>query len=441
MRIFPYRIHNGNDIFGIISFEKDGADKSKDFIFDGQDKINFKDFATISGSNLIFRNCSKIGVSVDANFNNSTSIQVKEINNCTLGSIEAKNITIASQSIVEKNITIASQIIVNSKFHKSISIFDYVGTEAFQISKTTFSDKLTAYSNNRKLTIEECIIPILEASNGDLEIINSKEIGELIAHGCSSLVIKNSVIKKLNASESLNHLEISNTTIESSKFANCQFTSSAIFDKATFTNAPVISNIKFASCNVNFKNVKFEETDSVVALGSYRALLKACSDAGYEHGVILFHALELKTHYNVNLKGKSFFSSDGIEKISSKFNELVTNYGQDLVRPLTLLLVLFLFGISVNSDGYKNYCLKPKNQFTATCDKKLVAQKSIFISFKNTLGPLQFALPKAPETKQEYIRNAAPKGNFAISFAFIQVLISSLMWFLLILMVRRRFKI
>ena len=131
---------------------------------------------------------------------------------------------------------------------------------------------------------------------------------------------------------------------------NCQFNDAIILNGVTFSQSPHISNIKFSSHNVELRNLKFNENLSPQASGSYRALMKVCQDAGYENGVIFFHAKELETRHNYlknNIKNliKKFkiFSifDDFIEAFLLFFYNYFSKYGASLFRPL-FWIILFL---------------------------------------------------------------------------------------------------
>ena len=332
-----------------------------------------------------------------------------------------------------EQINICSNLIASSIFKSPVRVFynkqENNDQKIAKITKSVFEKTLSwpDVDNESIFQLDDCKVPKLKAPHS-LEIINSPLIGILNAYQSNHLIIKNSKIENLETDRFLNHLIIENSTIKSSSFQNCKFNSCAIFSKVTFENAPKISNIKFSSCNVDFESPIFRKTDSSEALGSFRALVKACSDAGYEHGVILFHALELKTRYNNHLKSISCFSKEGPEKISSKIHETVTDYGTNLMKPFRWLFWIFCLGFELNASYF---FANTGNYFWS---------KSLILSLTSTLGPLSFALPETYRAS-DMIGAMNDYLFLHITFNFLQIILCSIIWFLIIFMIRRRYKI
>ena len=187
-----------------------------------------------------------------------------------------------------------------------------------------------------------------------------------------NIIIENSIINKLHFSQShklyvkdgtlidiilnqCNSLKIEDSKIEKITLENCQFNDAIILNGVTFSQSPHISNIKFSSHNVEMRNLKFDDNLSPQASGSYRALMKVCQDAGYENGVIFFHAKELETRHNYlknNVKNliKKFkiFSifDDFIEAFLLFFYNYFSKYGASLFRPLFWIISFFVISIS-----------------------------------------------------------------------------------------------
>jgi hypothetical protein len=161
---------------------------------------------------------------------------------------------------------------------------------------------------------------ILENSNIEFDkkivakekTIKEKSYNEFILVQNSSIIIrksnKKSLIKNFNLSKGAKALELSNCEIHKAVIIG-EITDKAIFNNVTFINPPEIGDIKFKNCNVEFSDVKFEDTSSPQAIAGFRALNKACRDANYHHGEILFHGLELETRFNMLVERSYFFKS------------------------------------------------------------------------------------------------------------------------------------
>ena len=144
----------------------------------------------------------------------------------------------------------------------------------------------------------------------------------------------------------------------------------------------------------------------------------------------------------------SFFiiSKDGIERFLLSFHRLFSDFGRSLLLPLFCLVVIsiFVWGlnfIQINSskniteDLINNECeiIKINVNELPKINSKIV--------FKNTIGPLQLALPK------DFISDCESKfynqnSNSIIYFLnFFHAVISSGIWFIWFFMIRARFKL
>jgi hypothetical protein len=239
--------------------------------------------------------------------------------------------------------------------------------------------------------------------------------------------IESSVFNNLIAQT--NDLMIRDCRIGKLTFAGSQFTKRAIFEGVNFEKATLVSISKnniplFASRNVHFENVNFNDKSSSEALGAFRALKKACEDAGYEHGVILFHSLELETFFNSQLKGR-LFTKDFPEYVASHLNKVFTDYGFNTLKPLLVVIFLFIIGIVMNVSVLN------------TTNGVDLIKNSVTCSFRNSIGPMIFALQNSgKDLCFDYMRTSQHQV-----FHFIQIVLTTTLWFLLILMIRRRFKI
>jgi hypothetical protein len=162
--------------------------------------------------------------------------------------------------------------------------------------------------------------------------------------------------------------------------------------------------------------------------------MKACQDAGYENGVIFFHAKELETRHNYlknniikSIKKFKIFSifDDFIEIFLLCFHDFFSKYGISLFRPLLWIFVIFFFLIPCYLFSHEGVFYLAFSTIEATK-----------LSLKNSLGPLIFALPKG------FIEeNLTSLPSSTKILCFLQTVICSSIWFVWFFMVRRRFKI
>lgn len=288
--------------------------------------------------------------------------------------------------------------------------------------------------NQRKFSFYNCVIQTRLEFSGELNnsyAENLRAQSHLVANqskivaleGDRDIEIKRSEIETFQISA--HRLIVSDSRIINSTFSS-KFANGAIFSNVVFENAPQrFSNSEFASKNVSFRNVIFKETNTDLAIGIYRSMKDACEKAHYEHGVILFHGYELETYYNVHLKKNKCADwlrkenrKDIPEKVSSWFHKGLTDYGRDVMRPFLCILYLFICGAWVNFAYFAQNL-----------------ESSLLLAFKNSTGPMSFALSSDQWKKLE------PKGFGGAFFAFFHIIASSIIWFLIVFMLRRRFKI
>lgn len=252
--------------------------------------------------------------------------------------------------------------------------------------------------------------PIINCEiNGRLELSNrgSSVFAEVSNSSASTLDIHAAII-----------LNIQKCKIGSFIVRNSPNLVKANFEETIFKDM-FFENCEFKSRNVNFREVEFEDKSSSQALGNFRSLKYACEQAGYEHGVILFHGLELETYYNLNLKGNT--PTDWVEKIASLLHKFTTDYGRNITRAFGSILLIFLAMVVVNSiDPYEWSGI----------------WSYVACSFKDSLGPLVFALH---DMGKQYCNGYSYWWIKVLQF--IQVVITSTLWFVAILMIRRRFKL
>ena len=266
---------------------------------------------------------------------------------------------------------------------------------------------------------------------GETTFENCQNIKKITAKEVHKITIKSSKISEEVYLKNCDLLKIEDSKIEKITLENCQFNDAIILNGVAFSQSPHISNIKFSSHNVEMRNLKFDDNLSPQASGSYRALMKVCQDAGYENGVIFFHAKELETRHNYlknNIKKFKNFSifDDFIEAFLLFFYNYFSKYGASLFRPLFWIISFFVISISccvlINNGEF--------NLFFLLIDLSK-------LSLKNSLGPLVFGLPKG-FIEEDFLKTLP---SFIKILCFVQTVICSSIWFVWFFMVRRRFKI
>jgi hypothetical protein len=285
-------------------------------------------------------------------------------------------------------------------------------------SRCVFRSRLELLDSN--LTVfDECNFQHQVVAR-NIEINNSYIAYLKSAH--ESSIIKNSLLERAQMLTA--NITLQDSILDDVQFINPAFSSATIIDGITFKSTPKISVSEFASKNVSFRNCRFSDTKSGEALGTFRQLKKMCEDAGYEHGAIEFHGYELETHYNLHLK-HNCPSGHWPEKVASIIHREFCDYGRNLMRPFRYLLAIFLVCLIGYHSSY-SMCsdLKP-------CEAALEA---LHFSTRNLLVPFVFLSPEA-------FKIIKPPTDFGVVLGFIQASVSTIIWFLIVFMIRRRFKL
>jgi|GEM_PF-4157617 len=300
---------------------------------------------------------------------------------------------------------------------------------------------------------------ILENSNIEFDkkivakekTIKEKSYNEFILVENSSIILRKSneksLIKNFNLRNGAKALELLNCVIEKATI-NGEITEKAIFNKVTFKNPPEIGDIKFKNCNVEFHDVEFDIIESDKAIAGFRALNKACRDANYHHGEILFHGYMLKG------RGKRLkYKSDFVEKLLSDAYKLFSDFGRSVNRPLVWLLILgfIFFGINYYEiNKINNLKLSENSVISKSIVKNInnyeeeqnqINKINKEIVFRNAIGPLRIALPQdfIDKKKEElFYKNF----NFLIySLNIFYAFLSLGIWSIWLFMIRARFKL
>ena len=222
-------------------------------------------------------------------------------------------------------------------------------------------------------------------------------------------------------------------------FNNTEFHNSTEFIGCGFYCSPKFHNAKLHS-DTSFQSSKFYDTESNSAVGDYRALKQLTHGLGAEHAYMKFHALEMKSRRNIILPPLwKFWNSKWPEKFSSDFLNDVNGYGQNFWRPWLWLLILTLFFTIIYyfTDGVG--CIEPKKAKADLwvqnyCDGESLTQlkASGVYSFQRLWGPLGLVFDSGLLSAKDF---------YTKCISIIQFILSSIIWFILILQMRRQFKL
>lgn len=224
--------------------------------------------------------------------------------------------------------------------------------------------------------------------------------------------------------------DISKSKIEESYFQNLTVNGESVFKGTVFTSPPTISNCTFSS-HINFSEAIFKSV-SADDLGAFRQLKHEMIKIQNYHDEILFSALELEAYVLGNKKKSTYFLW-----LLGQIYKSMNNYGRSsFLRPSLWLTGLFLIGTIANLTLGFNYT-PPKYEYaySLTWQNELAQlshiKHAIVNSVYHTLGPLKLF------TQLNLFTSHGVGLNIIQS---LQMILSTIVWYLIIVGVRRQFK-
>ena len=206
-------------------------------------------------------------------------------------------------------------------------------------------------------------------------------------------------------------------------FTNRQFTGNINFTDAEFNIAP-----DFSGCSIHesiiFPVVKnFKDTHSLYAPTRYRVLRNSMSKIKAHREEGMFFALEQSSLRNTNQISK-------IDSIFSNLYKVASNYSENSIRPVVILLSLFLLFSFLYA-----LIVSPVISYEATINWTLI-RKSFEFSFSQIAQPFSIFNPKVTATTNNFIG----VSYWVKPLAAIQSLLSISCIALFILSIRWKFK-
>ncbi len=236
--------------------------------------------------------------------------------------------------------------------------------------------------------------------------------------------------------------EISSGQLGSLYFQNSEFNDSLHFTNCDFYTHPNFHNSKLHQDTL-FHECIFHDTQSAGAEAAYRTLKQHMEGLHNENMMHEFHALELQSRRHRLTEGKKWWQwirgKDGIEIMGTNMMEGISNFGQNLWLPawwLFIFLPLVFFsvycGLHLVACGSDLLLERSSSWVSKTCASDVTSVTLPMLhSFTNTLGPLSLIF------KTDAIGASGFVGKF---IGMVQFVISSLIWFLWVVQIRRRFK-
>lgn len=203
-------------------------------------------------------------------------------------------------------------------------------------------------------------------------------------------------------------------------FTNRQFTGNVNFTNAEFNVAP-----DFSGCDIHesiiFPTTKdFKDTHSLFSPTRYRVLRNSMSKIKAHREEGMFFALEQISLQNTNKISKT-------DALLSSAYKLVSNYSENAIRPLIILLSLYIFFSIIYA-----LIISPVINFEANIDWSLI-RESFEFSFSQITQPFTIFNPKITATTNQFINGSCWLKPFAaiqsfLSISCIALFILSIRW-------------
>ena len=218
-------------------------------------------------------------------------------------------------------------------------------------------------------------------------------------------------------------------------FNNVGFQNTTHIENSEFFSSPKFHGVTFHS-DTSFFGTKFLDTHSSDALGDYRALKQGMASIGAEHDEAMFHSLEIESRANTVLPANNDYKNPEYPaKFAANFIMLFNNFGRDYWQPLIwLFITLIVFFLYYHLySGLECIGKDIPSWISRHCLSTNESTKLSFIySVKQTLGPIGLFLDAS---------SISPKFSYIKLLGTVQLIISSIMWFMYIVQIRRQFKL
>lgn len=345
-----------------------------------------------------------------------------------------------------------------SNFTKQINVYASFKKCTFEMININSSNKI-----NINCEFENCIIDNIKITSyplsqviqhslrqrGNNIVFSSCEIKEIHIHRNSEgsvytrlSIINNSKVKYIDFSGSEFIYEViflqSVLGVKSDpaalNFSGSAYGGKLLFDGVIFESVPAFQNSNVHH-HTDFVNCKFEDY-SAIAHKNFQNLKYHFQSFGDHYKAMYFHSKELEARSvsilpAPNLLGKE---ADSLEALLLLFLKGLSSYNRDMRKSLIWLFIVFIIwscfyylmsGLVIYNEG-EDIPL----WLEAAKDSDL--RKALWFSLKQTLGPLSLLLD---------MKFITAKTGIIKLISMLQFILSTILWFLLIVQVRARFRL
>lgn len=333
-------------------------------------------------------------------------------------------------------------ILFDGKQFNSKRIFSSINIHECSIHRMVLADGLLG-GNDLEIYINKSVIENLsiEKSTTHFNFENTilfRECDFLYTINCKNNCIFDGYLRFQKCVFSKPKLE---TTMFHFNFINTVFNNVLEFTECEFNKSPNFHGAKL-STDTSFYRNRFFDLNELSAVGNYRQLKQIMQSLGAEHDSLMFHALEMEARKNTVLP-RTIFHHEGPALIASFLLRHFNDYGRNYWRPWIWLLGLILVGmvlyllphgLGCNPEKYKAAELWQKSLCDGESSLRLTNEilASLIYSLQHSLGPIGLIIDNGL---------ISAKMLSIKTLSVLQMILSSIFWYLIIVQLRRQFKL
>lgn len=326
---------------------------------------------------------------------------------------------------------IPSMKILNGNINGLFEIDKFIGEKIYL--RGTFGETKITNVLHKSLQIEatdSVFNSKLEIFDCDFNTLNLSRSNT--TDGLKSLYLKNSKVEQL---EMVNLKITGRTAIHACTIGDfnanyAQFLEQTSYDDTTFLKAPHFFETKLFP-DTNFRGSKFKDVDAS-AEGRFRKLKHHMKSIENDRDEAVFSSLELHSRTK-GLKWTTHFE----EKMIGYAYLLANQFGRSIILPGVWLFLLFMTGTYIYSQPNSISFSPPPlshpffDSWYFDVHKMSPLLQATLFSFFNSLGPVRLLTG---------LNIFIPKSFEIVAFSWFQLVLSSILWYLFIVGIRRRFR-
>ncbi|PCJ95100.1 MAG: hypothetical protein COA45_12570 [Zetaproteobacteria bacterium] len=376
---------------------------------------------------------------LDTEFNFETAF--KDImKQCVAGNNSWLNVTRKIPCIQFENCAFGSFIL--GRYGVKDHTFSYIKLSKCLVRRASFDSYFFHYKYSLSFTAVETVFENLTfQSSGDAVPFNQC----ILFSKCNfDYTLKFQGVSTFKESVTFNECNIGSKdnriSLSGISFNNATFDNTTEFVDCNFYVSPKFHNTKLHS-DTSFYLSRFLDCKSINAMGDYRALKVLMHNLGADQDATMFHALEMDARRNSVLT--KTLHREGLARIASIFLKQFNDYGRNFWTPFvclagfcSLFFIIYLCSnaLACNTSHFSSAEIWERtlcfNSSSEEIKDKVLA--SFVYSIQKSFGPLGLIFDSGL---------ISAKYGWIKFIATIQVIFSSIIWYLIIVQFRRQFKL